>query len=131
MSEQPESSEWPEWRREWERARPQLNVWVSRGQEWARERQQPQTPRSRAQQALRGVLLFPLNLLAAASGMIAAALAAVIGLLVVALFAWIAMGVIASIMVSRKGWDFRFGWILGFSLGPIGVALSRLLPTRR
>lgn len=130
MSQQRQSSEWPEWRREWERARPQLNVWVSRGQDWARDRQQLKQPRSRTQQAVRGILTLPLNLLTAALGLIAALLAACLGLLVVAFLAWIGMGVLGAAMAARNGWDFRLGWVLGFALGPIGVALARLLPTR-
>ena len=130
MSERPQQSEWPEWRREWERARPQLNVWVSRGQDWAHNRQQIKPPRSRTQEAVRGVVMLPLNLLTGALGIIAGLLAACVGLLVVALVAWIGMGVLGAAMAARNGWDFRLGWVLGFTLGPIGVALARLLPTR-
>ncbi len=130
-SDPSESTEWPEWRREWQRARPQISVWMSRGQEWARERQQLRTPRTRAANAVRGLLLLPLNLLTGALVVIAAALGLVVGLLVVSLAAWIGMGIIAAVMTARKGWDVRFGWLLGFALGPIGVLLARTLPTRR
>jgi hypothetical protein len=74
--------------------------------------------------------MLPLNLLTGALGLIAGMLAAGVGLLVVALLAWIGMGVLGAIMAARNGWDFRLGWVLGFTLGPIGVALARLLPTR-
>ena len=64
-------------------------------------------------------------------GLIAGMLAAGVGLARGrALLAWIGMGVLGAIMAARNGWDFRLGWVLGFALGPIGVALARLLPTR-
>ncbi len=117
---------------QWHDGRRVITLWVGRGQEWAGSaRDQAQRANRGTRNPLERFLLWligiPLGLAAAALGL---ALTIVVGaalLLLFILMVWAGMGVAGAAMASRKGRPPQLGWLLGLTLGPIGLLLIRRL----
>ena len=115
---------------QWHDGRRMVTLWVGRGQQWAESaREQAQRanrkPRNPLQRLGLWLIGIPLGVLAAASGLTFFVLAAAIGIVVLGFMIWVGMGFAGAAMASRKGRPARLGWLLGLTLGPIGLLLIR------
>lgn len=115
---------------QWHDGRRMVTLWVGRGQQWAESaRDQAQRanrkPRNPLQRLALWLIGIPLGILAAASGLAFFIMAAAIGVVVVGFMIWMGMGVAGAAMAKQKGHSARFGWLLGLTLGPIGLLLIR------
>lgn len=109
-----------------------ITLWVGRGQQWAESaREQAQRanrkPRNPLQRLALWLIGIPLGLLAAASGLAFFIIAAAIGIVVLGFMIWAGMGFAGAAMAKQQGHSARLGWLLGLTLGPIGLLLIRKL----
>ena len=121
---------------QWHDGRRAVTLWVGRGQQWAEsardqaryqaQRANRQT-RSPWQRLLLWLVGIPLGLLATALGIVVAILATIIGVLALGLMIWIGMGFAGAAMSASQGRPKRLGWLLGLTLGPVGLLLIRRL----
>ncbi len=121
---------------QWHDGRRAVTLWVGRGQQWAESardqaRDQAQRANRQARSPWQRLLLWlvgiPLGLLATALGLVVAILATIIGVLALGLMIWIGMGFAGAAMASSQGRPKRLGWLLGLTLGPLGLLLIRRL----
>ena len=118
-----------EWSAQWHDGRRQVSVWMGRGQEWVSSQRAQAEEAKRAQARERNALLrvllwvamIPIGILAAALGLGAFVLALAIGLVVLAFVAWAGMGIAGAAIAANRGRSGQLGWVLGMTLGPIGV----------
>lgn len=115
---------------QWHDGRRMVTIWVGRGQEWAgsareQARRANRRPRNPAQRFLLWLIGIPLGLAAAALGLAVTVLVAAVMLVLVILMVWAGMGFAGAAMASRKGRPPQVGWLLGLTLGPIGLLLIR------
>ncbi|MDE2967991.1 MAG: hypothetical protein OXS30_10985 [Chloroflexota bacterium] len=118
---------------QWHDGRRMVTLWVGRGQQWAesargqaqRAQRANRRPRSPLQRFALWLVGIPLGLLAAALALVFMILAAVIGVVVLGFMIWAGMGFAGAAMASSKGRPARLGWLLGLTLGPIGLFLVR------
>ena len=117
---------------QWHDGRRAVTLWVGRGQQWAesaRDQAQRANRQSRSpwQRLLLWLVGIPLGLIATALGLVVAVLATIIGLLALGLMIWIGMGFAGAAMAGSQGRPKRLGWLLGLTLGPVGLLLIRRL----
>ena len=116
--------------RQWHDGRRMITLWAGRGQQWAESaREQAQRANSKPRNPLQRLALWligiPLGLLAAVSGLAFFIMAAAIGIVVLGFVIWVGMGFAGAAMAKQKGHSARVGWLLGLTLGPIGLLLIR------
>jgi lipopolysaccharide export LptBFGC system permease protein LptF len=117
---------------QWHDGRRMVTLWVGRGQQWAGSaRDQAQRANRRSRNPIERFAMWlvgiPLGLIGAALGLVLMVLAAVIGVIVLGFMIWAGMGFAGAAMASNKGRPARLGWLLGLTLGPIGLLLIRRL----
>ncbi|MYB22326.1 MAG: hypothetical protein F4066_11535 [Chloroflexi bacterium] len=117
---------------QWHDGRRMVTVWVGRGQHWAGSaRDQARRANRRTRNPLERFLLWligiPLGLAAAALGLAVTIVVGAALLLLFILTLWAGMGFAGAAMASHKGRPPQLGWLLGLTLGPIGLLLIRRL----
>ena len=114
----------------WHDGRRLVTIWVGRGQQWAESaRDQAQRASRRPRHPLQRFALWlvgiPLGLMAAAFALVLMILAALIGVVVLGFMIWVGMGIAGAAMTSRQGRSARLGWLLGLTLGPLGLLIIK------
>ena len=117
---------------DWHDGRRLVTLWVGRGQQWAESaRDQAQSANRRRRHPLQRFALWligiPLGLLATAFGLVVMILAAIIGMVALGFMIWAGMGFAGAAMASSQGRSPRLGWLLGLTLGPLGLFIIRRL----
>ncbi len=117
---------------QWHDGRRVVTLWVGRGQQWAgsaraqasRANRRPANP---LQRFLFWLIGIPLGLAAAALGLGVAILVGAVLVMLFVLMIWAGMGIAGAAMATRQGRPAQIGWLLGLTLGPIGLLLIRRL----
>ena len=117
---------------QWHDGRRAVTLWVGRGQQWADSaRDQAQRANRRSRNPWQRLLLWlvgiPLGLLGTALALVVAVLATIISVLALGLMIWVGMGFAGAAMSASQGRPKRLGWLLGLTLGPVGLFLIRRL----
>ena len=117
---------------QWHDGRRMVTVWVGRGQGWAgsareQARRANRRPRNPVERFLLWLIGIPLGLAATALGLAFAIVVAAVLLVLFVLTLWAGMGVAGATMASRQGRPAQLGWLLGLTLGPIGLLIIRRL----